>query len=138
MSPEPAVELLRAYRRDFAPGGWAPRPWSAMSVLTFAADDPRDVAEFEAGWALTIANLRRGVREPVRPEQVRELATSETFRLQRDHDGRMVTGPPTQVVKRLRELAEQAQVDELVVVTPSIDRARRAASLSALAEAWTS
>ena len=53
-------------------------------------------------------------------------------------DGRMVTGTPTQVVKRLRELAEQAQVDELVSVTPSIDRARRTASLEALAVAgWS-
>jgi luciferase family oxidoreductase group 1 len=137
MTPEPAVELLRAYRRDFDPGPAGAQPWSAMSVLTFASDDPDDVAEFEAGWALTMANLRRGVREPVRPEQVRELATSEVFRLHREaDDGRMVTGTPTQVVKRLRELGEQAQVDELVVVTPSIDRARRTASLEALAAAW--
>ena len=79
MSPEPAVELLRAYRRDFDPGPGGAVPWSAMSVLAFASDDPGDVAEFEAGWALTMQNLRRGVREPVRPEQVRALAGSEAF-----------------------------------------------------------
>jgi hypothetical protein len=48
----------------------------------------------------------------------------------------MVTGEPAQVLKRLRELQEQAQVDELVMVTPSIDRARRTASLEAIAGAW--
>lgn len=137
MSPELAVELLRAYRRDFDPGPGAASPWSAMSVLAFASDDANDVAEFEAGWALTMQNLRRGVREPVRPEQVRTLAGSEAFRLHREaDDGRMVTGEPAHVVKRLRELQEQAQVDELVTVTPTIDRARRAASLEAIAGAW--
>jgi len=73
----------------------------------------------------------------VRPEQVRALAGSEAFRAHREaDDGRMVTGEPAQVVKRLRELQEQAQVDELVMVTPSIDRARRTASLEAIAGAW--
>ena len=41
-----------------------------------------------------------------------------------------------QVAEQLRELAEQAQADELVVVTPSLDRARRTGSYVALAEAW--
>jgi len=140
MSPEPAVELLRAYRRDFDPGDpgdHAATPWSAMSVLTFASDDPDDVAEFEAGWALTMQNLRRGIREPLRPEQVRRLAGSEAFRASRDaDDGRMVTGEPAQVVKRLRDLQDQAGVDEIVVVTPALDRTRRTASLEALAAAW--
>ncbi len=34
------------------------------------------------------------------------------------------------------EEAESAQVDEIVAVTPSLDRARRAASFTALADAW--
>ena len=37
---------------------------------------------------------------------------------------------------RLLELKEQAQVDEVVVVTPSLDRARRTASYEELAAAW--
>ena len=51
-----------------------------MSVLSFASDDPEAVAEFEAGWTLTIANLRRNIREPLRPEQVLEYARSDAFR----------------------------------------------------------
>jgi alkanesulfonate monooxygenase SsuD/methylene tetrahydromethanopterin reductase-like flavin-dependent oxidoreductase (luciferase family) len=48
----------------------------------------------------------------------------------------MVTGEPKAVVARLRELQEQAQVDEIVVVTPGLDRARRTDSLRAVADAW--
>lgn len=49
----------------------------------------------------------------------------------------MVTGEPKAVAERLRELQEQAQVDEIVVVTPGLDRARRIESLRALAAAWS-
>lgn len=141
MSPDVAVPLLREYRRDFRPGptGQA-EPWSAMSVLTFASDDPDDVAEFEAGWTLTMRNLARGVREPLRPEEVREFAASQEFARIRAASGardeRMVTGPADDVVARLRELQADAQVDELVLVTPSLDRDRRIASYRAVARAW--
>jgi luciferase family oxidoreductase group 1 len=136
MSPDLAVAALRAYRRDFEPGAAGDEPYSAMSVLTFASDDPDSVVEFEAAWTLTMANLRRGVREPLRPEQVVELARSADFRTGRRDDGRMVVGEPKAVAERLLELKAEAQVDEIVVVTPSLDRARRTGSYRAVADAW--
>jgi len=92
--------------------------------------------DFEAAWALTINNIRRGVREPLRPEQVQELARSQQFRSARHDDGRMVTGEPKVVAQRLLEMKERAAADEIVVVTPSLDRERRKASYAALADAW--
>ncbi|MDT0164553.1 LLM class flavin-dependent oxidoreductase [Actinotalea sp. AC32] len=140
MSPEIATRVLREYRRDFEPAHDGDRPWSAISVLTFASDDPEAVLEFEAGWALTMQNLARGIREPLRPEQVREYATSETFRRSRAAvalaDERMVTGTADDVVARLRAIQADAQADEVVLVTPSIDRARRIASFESVAAAW--
>jgi luciferase family oxidoreductase group 1 len=136
MSPEIAVEMLQDYRRRFTPRREGDAPYSAMSVLTFASEDADAVVEFEAAWTLTMSNLRRGVREPLRPEQVVELARSESFRSGPRDDGRMVVGEPKAVAERLLELKDQAQVDEIVVVTPSLDRARRTRSLVDLAEAW--
>ena len=136
MSPEIAVEVLREYRREFRPARDDAAPYSAMSVLTFASEDEDSVHEFAAAWALTMRNLARGIREPLRPEQVTELARSEGFRDRPSDDGRMVAGPPKLVAERLLELKELAQVDEIVAVTPSLDRDRRTASLVALAEAW--
>jgi luciferase family oxidoreductase group 1 len=136
MSPELAVEALRAYRRMFTPAGPGDTAYTAISVLSFASEDEEAVVEFEAAWTLTMRNLARGVREPLRPEQVVELARSAEFRRSRRDDGRMVAGAPKLVAERLLELKAQAQADELVVVTPSLDRARRTASLTALAEAW--
>ncbi len=136
MSPEIAVEVLRDYRRDFRPRHDGVAPYSAISVLTFASEDDDAVTEFEAAWALTMRNLRRGVREPLRPEQVTELARSVDFAERRRDEGRMVVGAPKDVAVRLLELKEAARADEVVAVTPSLDRGRRTASLVALADAW--
>ena len=138
-SPDLAYDALQAYRRHFAPRRAGDRPWSAMSVLTFASDDQEAVHEFEAGWALTMQNLARNIREPLRPEQVVEFARSEAFlSRRRDRDPRMVTGQADDVVARLAEMRARAQVDELVLVTPSLDRKRRIDSFRAVAEAWPS
>jgi alkanesulfonate monooxygenase SsuD/methylene tetrahydromethanopterin reductase-like flavin-dependent oxidoreductase (luciferase family) len=136
MSPDLAIEALRDYRASFEPRTPGDEPYSAMSVLAFASEDETAVLEFEAGWALTIANLRRNIREPLRPEQVRELAGSEQFRSRRTDDGKMVTGEPKFVAGRLLEMKERAQADEIVVVTPSVSRDRRKGSYVALADAW--
>jgi len=140
MSPDLAFEALRSYRREFTPGTAGAVPYSAMSVLAFASEDEAAIGEFEAAWTLTIQNISRGVREPLRPEDVRAFAQSAAFRasagLPGPADGRMVTGAPKAVAERLLEMKDQAQADEIVVVTPSLDRARRIASFTAVADAW--
>lgn len=136
MSPDLAFEALREYRRGFTARTPDGSPYSAMSVLAFASEDDEAVLDFEAAWTLTIRNLRRGVREPLRPEQVRDFARSEDFRSGRHDDGRMVTGEPKAVAERLLEMKHLAQADEIVVVTPSLDRDRRKGSYAALADAW--
>jgi luciferase family oxidoreductase group 1 len=136
MSPDLAFEALRQYRREFTPRSEGAVPYSSMSVLAFASEDEQAVLDFEAGWTLTIANLRRGIREPLRPELVQELASAPEFRASRNEDGRMVTGEPKAVAERLLEMKDLAQADELVIVTPGLNRGRRSASFAALADAW--
>jgi luciferase family oxidoreductase group 1 len=136
MSPDLAFQALREYRRDFSPRTEGDEPYSAMSVLAFASQDDEAVLEFEAAWGLTMQRIRRGDTEPLRPEVVQDYARSAGFRAGRRDDGRMVTGEPKAVAERLLEMKAQAQADEIVVVTPSLDRARRTASYTALADAW--
>jgi len=136
-SPDLAFDVLRDYRRSFVPRTEGDSPCSAMSVLAFASDDTDAVREFEAAWALTMQNLARNVREPLRPEQVQEHARSEVFRSRRqERDPRMVTGEAKIVVERLREMQARAEVDELVLVTPSLGRERRIDSYRSIAATW--
>jgi luciferase family oxidoreductase group 1 len=136
MSPDLAFEALRQYRREFTPRSEGAVPYSSMSVLAFASEDEQAVLDFEAAWTLTIANLRRGIREPLRPELVQELASAPEFKANRNDDGRMVTGEPKAVAERLLEMKDLAQADELVIVTPGLNRSRRSASFAALGDAW--
>ena len=136
-SPDLAFEVLPEYRRGFRPAREGDTPYSAMSVLSFASDDEQAVLEFEAAWALTMQNLARNKREPLRPEAVTEFARSAVFRGRRvEQDPRMVTGEAKIVAERLLEMKERAQVDEIVVVTPSLDRTRRIGSYREIARAW--
>jgi len=136
-SPDLAFDVLRGYRRDFQPRGDGGTPYSAMSVLAFASADDEAVFEFEAAWTLTLQNLSRNIRQPLRPEQVEEFARSDEFRGRRtERDSRMVTGEAKLVVERLLEMKDQAQVDELVLVTPSLGRQRRVESFKAIGDAW--
>src|SRR5215469_7986611 len=120
MNPDLAFDLLRDYRRRFEPRRDGAQPYSAMSVLAFASEDPDAVVDFEAAWTLTRRNIQRGMREPLAPETVRDFRESDEFK--RGVDGRMVTGEPKAVVERLMEMKALAEVDEIVVVTPSLDR----------------
>jgi luciferase family oxidoreductase group 1 len=139
MSPDLAFQALREYRRDFTPrteDGEGTQPYSVLSVLAFASHDDEAVLEFEAAWALTMQRIRRGDTEPLPPEAVRDYAQSAAFRGARRDDGRMATGEPKVVAERLLDMKAQAQADEIVVVTPSLDRERRIGSYTALADAW--
>lgn len=136
MSPDLAFEMLREYRREFRPREPGAEPYSAMSVLAFASEDDEAIMEFEAAWTLTIQNLGRGIREPLRPEEVRDFARSDVFRRMPRDTGRMVTGDPELVVERLLEMKNLAQADEIVVVTPGLSRVLRIGSHQALAGAW--
>ncbi len=136
MSPELAFEALRGYRRDFRPRVDGAQPYSALSVLAFASEDPDASREFVAAWTLTLRNLARGIREPLQPEQVLEFARSPQGRASQLDDSRMVTGPAKLVVERLQDMQHEAQADELVLVTPGLDRQRRADSFVAIADAW--
>jgi luciferase family oxidoreductase group 1 len=136
MSPELAFEALRQYRREFTPSFVGQEPYSAMSVLAFASEDEEAVLDFEAAWTLTMQNLRRNIREPLRPEQVLEVSRSAEFRASRRDDGRMVTGEPKAVAERLLEMKAGAEADEIVIVTPSLDRDRRIGSYVSIADAW--
>ncbi|MBO0823444.1 MAG: MsnO8 family LLM class oxidoreductase, partial [Actinobacteria bacterium] len=136
MSPDLAFDVLREYRSRFEPRHEGDQPYSAMSVLAFASEDADAVTDFEAAWTLTRRNIQRGVREPLAPEAIREFRESDDFKSSSRGDGRMVTGEPKPVAERLLEMKDRAQVDEIVVVTPSLDRGRRKASFAAIADAW--
>jgi len=136
MNPLMAFDMLSEYRRSFRPRRASDAPYAVLSLLAFASEDPDAVAQFRAAWALSMANIRRGIQIQLRPDEIAAAARSPEFRdagFARDY---LVAGTPQSVVGRLLEIKAKAQADELVIVSPSLGRARRIASYQAIANAW--
>ena len=137
MNPQIAFDVLREYRQTFKPRNSSEAPYAVMSLLAFASDDPESVAQFRAAWALTMAQIRRGnLQSQLRPQEIEDAARSAEFRDDGFAWDYMVTGKPDAVVERLLGMKTKAEADELVIVSPGVDRTRRIASYRAIAQAW--
>jgi len=134
MSPDMAVDALRAYRRDFQPSELGDRPRVIVSALALASHDPEVVADFRAGWALMMRNLRRGARTRPTVEEIRVFRESAEYaELEPTLAGRIFAGPPADVARELTALADAAEADELVLVAPTPDLDAKLTSLALLA-----
>ena len=98
MSPELAVDALRAYRRDFRPSELGSKPRVIVSALALASNDPDVVADFRAGWALSMRYIRSGARRRPSADEVRAFRTSPEYAaIEPTLTGRVFAGPPDQV-----------------------------------------
>jgi luciferase family oxidoreductase group 1 len=137
-APAEAVDVVRAYKRDFRPSprGSAPRALLAVAALCAPSD-----AEAEAlGESLLLAGLQRmkGLRDLPFPsaEETRAYVYDETDRalVAGFRAGGFVGGPAT-VAGTLRALAEAAGADELMITTDAHDVEVRKRSYRLIAEA---
>lgn len=137
MSPELAVDALRAYRRDFKCSELGTEPRVIVSALALASHDPDVVADFRAGWALGMRYIRSGARRRPSAEEIREFRTSSEYaEIEPTLVGRVFAGPPDQVAAELTALADEAGADELVIVAPTSDHDAKLTSLELLAKEW--
>jgi alkanesulfonate monooxygenase SsuD/methylene tetrahydromethanopterin reductase-like flavin-dependent oxidoreductase (luciferase family) len=83
-----------------------------------------------------MANIRRGIQNQLQASEIAHASHSPEFRDESFARDYMVVGRPQAVVERLLELQAESQADELVLVSPGLDRARRIASYQAIAEEW--
>jgi luciferase family oxidoreductase group 1 len=134
INAEPAIDVLRAYRHDFQPSERLAAPHSMISVNAFASEDHREVADFVAYWTLTMTKLRRNDKTRTTLDDAREFSHTPDFEVMRSRMGdRVVAGPPDEVAHDLSRLADDGEVDELMVVTPAPDRRARLRSFELLA-----
>jgi luciferase family oxidoreductase group 1 len=137
MTPELAVDALRAYRRDFRPSGLGGEPRVIVSALALASHDPEVAADFTAGWSLQMRNLRRGAKTRPTPDEIRAYRLSAEFAdLAPTLHGRVFAGRPEAVVRELAALADAAGADELTLVSPTPDHDAKLTSLELIAKEW--
>ena len=131
---EPALKL---YREHFRPSGFLDEPHAKVAVATIAAETDEHARYLSGPARLSMARLRSGMpsRFPT-PEQAaeHEFSAAEEDAVS-ELSGSAAIGGPETVVRKLGELAERTQADELMLVTMVHGHEDRIRSYELIAEA---
>ncbi len=130
--------VMRDYRGNFAASYREPRPHSMLAVFVICAPTQEQAEREAASIDLRRYQMSQGIDAPIAStEEALAFQYSPQARavVQRERS-RAVIGAPATVKRRLLELQEQAQADELMVITITGDYATRLRSYELLAEAF--
>lgn len=131
-----APQALEIYRDNFRPSTKLAKPQATVCVWALAADTDEEawrLFESRARWRMDRNLGRLGPLLP--PEQAaREYSAAEQLALERLR-AQAIVGSAERVSAKLRALARELQVDELVVITWTHDPAAQRRSYALLAQA---
>ena len=128
IAPHLAVPMLRAYRENFKPSSYMSEPKSILSTIVITADTNEE-AEYLAGpvelfWArLVTGNMELPI--PTLEEASSHVYSLAEERARRENKTRFVIGSVEKVAAKLRSLATEAMVDEIMMMdfyTETVDR----------------
>ena len=134
-----AKQALDLYRQNYRPSERYPVPQATICVWALAADneaDARHLLRTREHWRV---GFEQGLREPlISPEEAKtheytiaQRATIESVR------SKALVGTGEQVAEKLSALAQDFDLDELVIVTWTYDPAPRHRSYQLLSEAFS-
>lgn len=138
INPGPALESLRLYRERFRPSAYFAEPRSFIAVSAICAETDAAAEELAAPVRLAILRLGQGRLKPLATvEEAQAYPYTDAEREQiRQNDARLFVGSPETIKARLTELAQRAEVDEIMVTTMTHDHRDRRRSYELLAEAF--
>ncbi|HTE16261.1 MAG TPA: LLM class flavin-dependent oxidoreductase [Burkholderiales bacterium] len=131
-------QALELYRKNYRPSERHPKPQATICVWALAADTEAEALHLFRSRERSSIDREVGIRLPlISPEEAaaRTLSADEQ-RFSEKLRRKAVVGTMDQVAARLRELAKQLDLEELVVVTWTYDPAPRQRSYELLAQAF--
>ena len=138
-TPAYGPRIMERYRRGFVPSSTCSSPQGAVavSVVCAAADEEAEaLATSQAVWRLRPEGERGPVPSPQEASAAaRDLDPVTRARMAQDR-GRVVVGEPGRVRDEVLSMAEDLDVDEVLVVTVCHDQAARRRSYELLAGAF--
>ncbi|MGA2778382.1 MAG: LLM class flavin-dependent oxidoreductase [Steroidobacteraceae bacterium] len=131
-------EALTLYRRNYRPSKTHPEPQPTICVWALAADTDAEARRLLSAREHWRVGFEKGLREPlVSPEQAAAQSYTEAERSMIDRlRETAIVGTAPAVAERLRALARQLQLEEIVINTWTFDPAARRHSYALLAEAF--
>ncbi|KMK78323.1 luciferase [Alkalihalobacillus pseudalcaliphilus] len=134
-----AVPMLRMYRETFQPSSFMKEPKSILALMVITADTDEEAqylaAPAELQW------VRWGTGQFVLPPPSLEEANAHVYSdveaaVRQDNKGKFVIGSIEKVEKELRELAEAALVDEVMILNVLTEKQSRHRAYELLAQAF--
>jgi luciferase family oxidoreductase group 1 len=131
-------EIVQLYRQHFRPSAYLAAPRANLGVFVICADTEEEAARLGKSRSLFIARLYTGQHGPYPSveEAEQHLWTAHELAIAEHAQDRSIVGTPDTVRERLLHLAEEHEVEELVVVTITHDFRARTRSYELLAEAF--
>jgi alkanesulfonate monooxygenase SsuD/methylene tetrahydromethanopterin reductase-like flavin-dependent oxidoreductase (luciferase family) len=139
VSPATVLEAVDGYRAAFRPSADLDRPYVSVSADVVVAEDEETARELAAGYGLWVRSIRsgEGAIEFPTPKEAREHVWTDADReLVADRVDTQFVGSPGQVAKKLEQLRDATDADELLITTITHDHADRVRSYRLLAEEW--
>ncbi|WP_164214384.1 LLM class flavin-dependent oxidoreductase [Virgibacillus sp. YIM 98842] len=139
ISPDLAAPVLRTYRENFKPSSFLSVPKSIMSVIVVAAETDEEAQYLAEPAELQWVRWTTGelhLAPPTLEEANNYVYTKEEEAVREENKDKFVIGSAETVEKRLRELAEEAKADEIMIVDMLTEKSARHRSYELLAEAF--
>ncbi|MBX3191144.1 MAG: LLM class flavin-dependent oxidoreductase [Labilithrix sp.] len=137
--PDGVSEAMRSYRAAFRPSSGPRAARSILAVAAICAATEADAEDLARCADLAMVRFGQGLRDMPMPsvEEARAYAfDAEEDVFRRASRARSVVGTPARVKETLRRLLDEAEADELMVVTYVHDHEERKRSYDRLADAF--
>lgn len=139
INPDWAAPMLRKYREQFKPSQYRSEPYSILSVIVVCGETEED-ANYYAGPAV-LQWIRWGTGQfsnppPTSDEAASHKYTAEESLVREQNKRKFVIGDQDSVKQQLTKLAEETEVDEIMIVNMGINKQAQQKSLQLIAEAF--
>ena len=136
LAPRLAVPILRAYRDNFAPSPFLREPKSILTIAVITAETEEEARYLSGPLELMWARMATGSANmsfPTSEEAASHVYTPDEERARLYNSERFVIGSIEKVANRLREIAKEAWVDEIMIADFYPEQAARLKGLELLA-----
>ncbi|MEO7717367.1 MAG: LLM class flavin-dependent oxidoreductase [Capsulimonas sp.] len=138
INPEPAIDSLNLYRRNFRPSAYFSEPHAFVGVSVICAPTDEEANEIAAPIDLALLRLVQGRFAPL--ATVEEALAIDYSAQERDairyNRQRLFTGSPETLRAKLSAFAEETGVPEIMITTMTHSHEHRRRSYELLAEAF--
>ena len=138
INPIGGAAAIRAYKEKFRPSEQLSSPRANLGIFAFCSDDPRKVEEVQAVMDYRLFNFERGRFDEIPSYELAKSHryTPEEWQRVLFNRQRMAVGTPELIKRRLQLLAEEFEVDEIVISTFTEHLSDRLRSYELLAAAF--